>query len=35
MLKFPQWSDTEVAAFLDAEEGAVKQLRRILEAVIS
>ncbi|MDX2136202.1 MAG: hypothetical protein SFV52_15560, partial [Saprospiraceae bacterium] len=29
MRKFPQWSDAEVAAFLDAEEGYVKQLRRI------
>ncbi len=29
MLKFPQWSDAEVAAFLDAEEGYIKQLRRI------
>ncbi|MDX2134010.1 MAG: hypothetical protein SFV52_04465 [Saprospiraceae bacterium] len=35
MLKFPQWSDAEVAAFLDAEEGDVKQLRRILEEGIS
>ncbi len=35
MLKFPQWSDAEVAAFLDAEEGYVKQLRRILEEGVS
>ncbi len=35
MLKFPQWSDAEVAAFLDAEEVYVKQLRRILEEGVS
>ena len=35
MLKFPQWSDAEVAAFFEMEEGNVRQVRKSLEEGVS